>query len=87
MRVRTSRVTGWPTAAHMRRTMRLRPSLITSSSAAPPSLTPARSATRAGARRAVVELDAFAQPAQLAGGRDALDLGEVLLLARRGSDA
>ena len=59
MRVRTSRSTGWPTASHMRRTWRLRPSWMTSRT------TPgATRATWAGAVDAVLELDALAQPAQ-----------------------
>ena len=65
MRVRTSRRTGWPTASHMRRTWRLRPSWIASSSAAPRAV---RRTTRHARRRCapVVELDAFAQRAQRA---------------------
>ena len=61
MRTRTSRRTGWPTAAHIRRTWRLRPSWIVIRS------TPGRhlgDLRRCG--QAVVELDAVAQPADRA---------------------
>ena len=75
MRMRTSRRTGWPTASHMRRTWRLRPSWIVMRS-------------RFGGRQrdlgrrghAVVELDALAQLAHRRRRRTALDLGQVLLL-------
>ena len=75
MRVRTRRTTGWPTASHMRRTWRLRPSWITSR------MTLGGGQRRLRRRRQpVVELDALAQPPQGAARRRALDLGQVLLL-------
>ena len=78
MRVRTSRVTGWPTASHIRRTWRLRPSWIVMRS------TPGTGLGDAGrGRRSVVQLDALAQPADRSGtDRTAVrrDGGEVLLL-------
>ena len=59
MRVRTSRRTGWPTASHMRRTWRLRPSWIVMRSRFGGD---ERDLGRRG--HAVVELDALAQLAQ-----------------------
>ena len=59
IRVRTRRRTGWPTASHMRRTWRLRPSWMTMRST-PGATTP----TRGRRRRPVVELDALAQASQ-----------------------
>ncbi len=79
MRVRTSRATGSPTAAHILRTWRLRPSWIVSSSALLPAWRPA-SRARAGAVDAVVELDACSQTREGSGSRVPLDLGEVGLL-------
>ena len=75
IRVRTRRRTGWPTASHMRRTWRLRPSWITMRS------TPGRQHAHLGRRgRPVVELHALAQRAQGArAGRAAGHLGHVLL--------
>ena len=76
MRVRTSRVTGCPTASHIRRTWRLRPSWIVIRS------TPGLGwETLAGAVGPVVELDAVAQPADRAGAdRPTGDGGQVLLV-------
>ena len=63
MRVRTSRRTGWPTASHMRRTWRLRPSWMTMRS------TPGRHHAHPGrGREPVLELDPLAQAAQSAAG-------------------
>ena len=63
MRVRTSRVTGWPTASHIRRTWRLRPSWIVIRS------TPGLGLGDLGrGGHAVLQLDAVAQPADGAGG-------------------
>ena len=78
MRVRTRRVTGWPTASHIRRTWRLRPSWIAMRS------TPGDGCDTVGrGGQAVVELDALAQAADRAGAHAAgpVDhLGEVLLV-------
>ena len=79
IRVRTSRPTGWPTASHMRRTCRLRPSWMTIRSTPGPT-TP----TGAGAVRPVVELDPLAQPPHAPAVRHALHLGQVLLLHPEG---
>ena len=75
IRVRTRRTTGCPTASHMRRTCRFRPSWIVSRTTAG-----SRSDDLRRCRRAVVELDALAEPPQRSPGRAALDLGHVLLL-------
>ena len=64
IRVRTSRTTGWPTASHMRRTWRLRPSWMTMRSS-----DGATTATRAGAVDPVLELHALAQARARARGR------------------
>ena len=67
MRTRTSRVTGWPIASHIRRTWRLRPSWIAMRS------TPGDGwLACAGRGHPVVELDAVAQAAQRLGAHDAV---------------
>ena len=77
IRVRTSRTTGWPTASHIRRTWRLRPSWIDDAHHA----RGRARATRAGAvDDARLEHDALAQAPERPGRRVALELGEVLLL-------
>ena len=79
IRVRTSRRTGWPTASHMRRTCRLRPSWITSSIAAwsPRDCT---SRTSAGAVTPSSSSTPSRSGPQRGPARNAVDLGQVLLL-------
>ena len=72
MRVRTSVRTGWPTAAHISRTWRLRPSWITSRSHVWPSraVVPVRRRVdlhRRGRRPAPLDLDAAPQRSQRLG--------------------
>ena len=79
--------TGWPTAAHMRRTMRLRPSFTTISSAVVPALGLLHEPHARGLRRAVVELDAVAQRAQRAPASACPRPRRSTPSPRRGSDA
>ena len=72
--LRCSRRTGWPTASHIRRTWRLRPSCKTSSSR-----DGASSRTRAGAVGAVVELDSLRQAPHRRDRDTALDVCHVRL--------